>query len=173
MKLRTFITAAAAAGLAPGIAVAASEEELVDFLFVQTSESVSLSGGKLRLEGVNPDTLYFSDRPERVVGRFTTEEFVFEWDKGHDSFKSDPPNAVLTVHSRDMPAEVVVVLQSPALDADDLIYDVDVLDGSDELDAVEASLFIDVIGRPLTPMSYAGVARRSGRRTGRRAASKR
>ena len=51
---------------------------------------------------------------------------------------------------------------------DDLLYDVEVLDGASEAGGLATSVFIDVIGRPLTPVSVAGVARRSSRRTVRR-----
>ncbi len=47
------------------------DEKIVDFLFVQNAQGVSLDGGKLRLKGVAPETIYFSDRPDRIVGRIT------------------------------------------------------------------------------------------------------
>lgn len=143
-------------------------EEVVDFLFVQTAPATSLSGSVLRLAGANPHTLYFSDRPERIVGHITTQEFVDMWGKGTESFKADPPNAVLTVHDAEDPTEVVVVLRDPRIEGDDLVYDVDVLDGPAEISGDSASLFIDVIGRPLTPLSFAGVRRRTRRRVRRR-----
>jgi hypothetical protein len=140
---------------------------------VQSAREVSLASNVLTLRGVNPSTLYFSDRPERIVGRFTTGEFVAEWDKGSDSFKSNPPNATLAVLDHDEPKEVVVVLNRPRLSDGDLVYDVEVIDGAKTLDGGAASLFIDTIGRPLTPMSYAGVARRTSRRTARRVTRRR
>ena len=66
------------------------------------------------------------------------------------------------------PQDVVVVLRNPRLDGADLVYDVDVLDGKKTASGKASALFIDVIGRPLTPLSVAGVARRSARRTVRR-----
>ena len=63
--------------------------------------------------------------------------------------------------------DVVVVLRDPALDADGFSYQVDILDGEMSASGGASSLFIDVIGRPLTPLSIAGVHRR-GRRHGRR-----
>ena len=110
---------------------------------------------------------------ECVDRRFTTGEFVAEWDKGSDSFKSDPPNATLAALDHDEPKEVVVVLNRPRLSGGDLVYDVEVIDGAKTLDGGAASLFIDTIGRPLTPMSYAGVARRTSRRTARRVTRRR
>ncbi len=168
MNRREILVAASGVALAASAARATSDEELVEFLFVQTAPATSLSGGVLRLTGANPHTLYFSDRPERIVGHITTQEFVDMWGKGTDSFKADPPNAVLTVHDAEDPTEVVVVLRDPRIEGADLVYDVDVLDGPAEISGDSASLFIDVIGRPLTPLSFAGVRRRTRRRVRRR-----
>jgi hypothetical protein len=63
---------------------------------------------------------------------------------------------------------VVVVLSDPALDWDDMSYRVEILDGDMPASGGPSSLFIDVIGRPLTPMSVAGVRRRGRRRARRR-----
>lgn len=169
MNRREILAAAGGIALSAGAAQATSDsEDMVDFLFVQTTPAVWLSDGVLRLNGVNPHTLYFSDRPERIFGRVTTADFVEHWGKGTDSFKSDPPNAVLTVHETEDPTEVVVVLRDPRMEGGNLVYDVDVLDGPKELSGDSASLFIDVIGRPLTPLSFGGVRRRTRRRVRRR-----
>jgi hypothetical protein len=106
----------------------------------------------------------FSDRPERIAGHMGTARFVPFWSEGSDSFLKDPPNATLSfVEGREM-EDVVVVLQDPRLEGDDLSYQVRVLEGKLPEKAGPASLFIDIIGMPLTPLSYAGVARRTWRR---------
>jgi hypothetical protein len=58
----------------------------------------------------------------------------------------------------------VAVLQSPVLNGDALTYTVKVLQGDMPAKAADVSVFIDIIGMPLTPVSYAGVARRGYRR---------
>jgi hypothetical protein len=80
------------------------------------------------------------------------------------SFQADPPNATLSILSGDLPQEIVLVLKSPRIENDDLLYDVQVLEGASEAVGLSSSVFIDIIGRPLTPVSVAGVARRSIRR---------
>jgi hypothetical protein len=45
-----------------------------------------------------------------------------------------------------------------------MTYDVTVTQGNLPAKVDGASLFIDIIGMPLTPLSYAGVARRTYRR---------
>jgi len=65
-------------------------------MFVQTAQGVTGEAGTITLRGVTPSTLYFSDRPQRVVGHMTTADFVELWDEGDNSFEADPPNAVLS-----------------------------------------------------------------------------
>jgi hypothetical protein len=60
--------------------------------------------------------------------------------------------------------DVVVVLKSPVLEGDRLTFDVEVLEGDLAGADGPASVFIDIIGRPLTPLSFAGVARRTAYR---------
>jgi hypothetical protein len=50
------------------------------------------------------------------------------------------------------------------LKGDELSYDVRVLQGEMPVKGEAASLFIDLIGTPLTPRSYAGATRRTWRR---------
>ncbi len=60
------------------------------------------------------------------------------------------------------------VLSNPQLREDTLTYKVKVLDGKLPAQAGPCSLFIDPIGRPLSPMPVAGVRRRERWRTYRR-----
>jgi hypothetical protein len=54
-----------------------------------------------------------------------------------------------------------VVPKSPKLEGDKLTFDIEVLEG--DLNGADgaASVFIDIIGRPFTPLSFAGAARRT------------
>lgn len=145
------------------------ELETVEEMFVQLGSGVTCTSGTLTIEGVSPSTLYFSDRPQRVVGHITTEQFVDDWSLGPNSFESDPPNAVLTFPEADGALDdVVVELSSPRLSNDALSYTVQVLEGSPPEAAGACSLFIDPFGRPLSPVSVCGVRRRGRRRTRRR-----
>ena len=157
--------------LARGARAAEGErEQQVELLFVQSARTATLADGVLRLSGVSPATIFFSDRPERFAGHAHTEAFIGHWSKGKNSFESDPPNATVSIADASVPDEIVVVLRNPRLEGDDLLYDVDVLEGSETAAGGPVSLFIDLIGRPLTPLSFAGTARRVGRRTWRRRA---
>lgn len=165
---RTALMAAAGAmlGAAVPLRLRAEDAGQADFLFVQTSRAMrhDPAAGTVTLDGVSPITLFFSDRPERIAGNMRTEAFVPFWSKGKDSFLSDPPNADLSVLTDGKLEQTVVVLRDPQLSGDNLTYAVEVLSGALPAEAKDVSLFIDVIGMPLTPVSYAGVARRSVRR---------
>lgn len=135
-------------------------------LFVQTAKGATLANGKLTLKGVSPTTVYFSDRPTRVAGHIATGEMIPLWSEGKDSFLKDPPNATLSTFTAEgKVTHLVVELKNPVLNGDRMTYDIRVLQGKLPDNADAASLFIDVIGMPLTPVSYAGAARHATRRT--------
>ena len=136
----------------------------VDVLFVQNAKGVSFKDGKLVLQGVNPVTVCFTDRPARMAGHMQTSKLVPLWSQGKDSFLKDNPNATLSVFGGDNVSDLVVELSNPQLSGNDLTYDARILEGTPPASGGACALFIDIIGMPATPMSYAGVARRSFRR---------
>ncbi len=161
----SFITAASAADKMPQSKEGPSKDDKgVQYLFVQTAHSISSKGDKLTLHRVGPATLFFSDRPERIAGHGTTAELVQDWSEGEDSFASDPPNATLSILAGEEVNDIVIELSDPVLTGEDLTYTVKVLDGKLPASGGASSLFIDIIGRPLTPVSAGGVRRRTRRR---------
>ena len=58
----------------------------------------------------------------------------------------------------------VLTLHDPRREGRDLSYGVDVLEGKPPATGGAVSLFIDIIGRPITPVSFAGADRRMWRR---------
>jgi hypothetical protein len=147
-------------------AALAEEAKQADFLFVQTAKGMIFdkAANKMTLEGVSPITVMFTDRPERIASHMRTAAFVPFWSKGKDSFLSDPPNADVSILEGDKLQQIVVTLMDPVLEGDRLSYTVKVLEGEVPAKAADVSVFIDIIGMPLTPLSYAGVARRTWRR---------
>jgi hypothetical protein len=137
-----------------------------DFLFVQTAKGMTFdkSASKLTLNGVSPVTVMFSDRPERIAANIRTAAFVPFWSKGKDSFLSDPPNADISILEGDQLRQIVAVLQDPELQGDNLTYTIKVVQGDMPATGSDVSVFIDIIGMPMTPMSFAGFARRHYRR---------
>ena len=134
------------------------------FLFVQSAERMSYADGELTLKRVSPITVLFSDRPERLAGHMATSDFVPFWGEGNNNFESDPPNANLSILEGAEVDNVVLTLHDPRLERGNLSYRVEVLEGQPPASAGAASLFIDIIGRPLTPISFAGARRRMWRR---------
>ncbi|HUU25032.1 MAG TPA: hypothetical protein VMW68_05645 [Methyloceanibacter sp.] len=144
----------------------AAEEKTADFLFVQSAKSMTFDSAtnKLTLENISPMTLFFTDRPERIAGNMKTTAFLPFWSEGKDSFKSDPPNADVSIVDDKTMTQTVVELQDPVLDGDTLTYTVKLIKGDMPAAGTDVAVFIDIIGRPLTPLSIAGVGRRSFRR---------
>lgn len=140
---------------------------VVPSLIVMNSEGATMKDGKLVLTGIAKNSIVFADRPVRAAGHALTTTLLEEWAEGSDSFAADPPNATVSVfgETEDQVYDAVVTLKSPVLDGTTLTFDVDVLEGS--LDGAKggAAVFIDIIGRPLTPVSYAGAARRTADRS--------
>jgi hypothetical protein len=137
-----------------------------DFLFVQTANAVTFdkASGKLTLVSVSPVTLFFADRPERLAGNMATAAFVPFWSDGKNSFLSDPPNADVSILEGGKLRQSVVVLRDPVLRDGSLSYAVTVVDGEPPTTGADVSVFIDIIGMPLTPLSFAGARRRAYRR---------
>jgi len=140
--------------------------ENIEALFVQSARGMTTNNGSVTLHGLAHSTLFFSDRPQRIVGHLSSRKFVDQWGEGEDSFAEDPPNAVVSfLEDGDMiPEDVTMSIRDPKLDGDNITYKVDVLDGKLPASTGPCSLFIDPIGRPLSPMSIAGVRRRERRR---------
>lgn len=137
--------------------------DIVPSLYVLNSRGATLQGDTLTLTGVTPNSIIFADRPVRSAGHQLTADVIVEWGAGSDSFAKDPPNATVSVfNTKDNSVkDAVVVLKSPKLEGDKLTFNVQVLEGDLNGGDGAASIFIDIIGRPFTPLSFAGVARRS------------
>jgi hypothetical protein len=143
-----------------------SKAQVYPSLIVFNSRGATLQGGKLTLTGVAPVSIVFADRPHRAAGHDLTSRLLEEWapdNKDAGSFTKDPPNATVSVFNKDGSGirDAVVVLKTPKLEGDRLTFDVDVLEGDLTGGDGPAAVFIDIIGRPFTPLSFAGVARRS------------
>lgn len=163
-KRRDLLIGLAAAPIVLPAQTRAAAAETADFLFVQSARHLRYANGKLSLVDVSPMTVVFSDRPERLAGHMLTENFVPFWSEGENSFEDDPPNANLSVLEEGVVDNIVLTLHNPKLEGQDLTYRVDLLEGGPPETSGPASLFIDIIGRPITPVSFAGARRRMWRR---------
>jgi len=131
--------------LLPGLVFA---EHVIDdsknpgYLFVISGTSGSLDGDTLTLNGV-PNVIYFSDRPNRIAGHMSLSEFIEMWNKGSDSFKADPPNATLSILTKEVVKNVVVELISVEQKSGSVVFKLAVLEGSITGHFHEGTLFID------------------------------
>jgi hypothetical protein len=144
-----------------------SGEEIVQLLFVQESEGFRSDGTSMTLVGVNPRTLWFANRPQKMAGFLSFDKFVDLVATGPDNFEEDPPNATLVILGDDAMTEVVMAVpEKPTMEDGNLVFPtVDVIEGELPAEGGASAFFIDVVGRPMSPGSVAGVHRRQVRRT--------
>jgi len=123
-----------------------SKAPKVSSLLVVNARGAKLEGNTLTLDGVAPNSIIFSDRPVRKAGHVMTSKLMDAWATG-GTFAKDPPNASVSVFSKDGSSvqDVVVVLKSPKMDGDRLTFNVKVLEGSLAKADGPASVFIDTI----------------------------
>ena len=118
------------------------------YLFVISGTSGSLDGDTLTLNGV-PNVIYFSDRPARKAGHTSVTKFIDNWHKGAESVKDNPPNAVLSILDEDGNQNIVVVLQNPTVQGNNVSFKIKTLEGTVPDKFKASSLFID-------PIRYSG-----------------
>jgi hypothetical protein len=122
----------------------------VQLMFVQSAESLKADDKTLRLVNVSPQTIYFSDRPQRVAGHLTMPAYLEEWTAaaGPNNFAKDPPNATLSVYEAGQRTNtlVVVTISQPVVEGRDIVYRYRLVEGKMPAAGGAASLFIDWIG---------------------------
>ena len=128
-----------------------AKPEVVPSLIVINSRGATLADGKLTLTGVSPNSIVFADRPVRAAGHALTVHLLEEWSPENDnseSFAKNPPNATVSVFSKDGSEirDAVIVMKTPKLEGDKLTFDVDVLEGDLANADGPASVFIDRFG---------------------------
>lgn len=130
-----------------------ASEKKVSLLFVLRSQKATIEktdkGYVLKLIKVDPDTLYFSDRPNRISGYINTDKFVNHWAKPESSFYKDPPNSAIVHASIDIKKgfkqAVAVEMSNPKIMKDGSIeFDLKLLNGKLNTGNFEyLSIFID------------------------------
>ncbi len=146
----------------PVVEATPDPEGSVEVLFVQSFASGSLvadgaDGFTLALEGGTGQTVYFSDRPERLVGTVTDEQFL----DGRAFDPADPPNAAIVTRTADGEDILILELTNPALDATSgaVSYTARPLDGQPEgaelasLAARQADAALATLDEPFGPVT--------------------
>jgi hypothetical protein len=121
-------------------------------MFVQIADDVQADSATqtLRLRGVGQQTLYFSDRPNRIAGHVTMAEYLQQWtpEAGPDNLGADPPNATLSVYAPGQPDNSIAIVEisDPRVDGADLVYRYRLIEGVVPATGGATSLFIDKVG---------------------------
>ena len=149
MKLKNILTMLTAplAGLFIGNATMADDANTREWLFVHTAETAEMTSDTTLVMPVTREIFAFTDRPNRLHGYLNAHEFVSLWDDGEgDTFKADPPNAVLTwVDGDEMhEAEVVVVDAEVVNHGRQISYEIELESGDSLAGQISiVSLFVD------------------------------
>ena len=148
------------------VSPAVAEEETCDMLFVQDAKTMSFDGSRLTLKDANPNIIFFCDRPVRTAGHMDRNAFMKLVTEGENSFADNPPNAAVSIiDAKGEVTEVVVTLSKrPLVSGNDMVFPIKVIDGELPNAGETVIMFIDPIGRPMSPTSVAGVHRRHRRR---------
>jgi hypothetical protein len=94
-----------------------------EWLFVHTAEEAQVTNNTTIVMPVTRDVFAFTDRPYRKHAYMTGEQFASMWAKaGSDSFKTDPPNAVLTWVEGEDVKEAEVVITGASIDGNSITY---------------------------------------------------
>jgi hypothetical protein len=122
----------------------AEDKPAEQWLFVHTADEAQVTNNTTIVMPVTRDIFAFTDRPNRKHAYMTGEQFASLWaEAGSNSFKADPPNAVLTWVDGEDVKEAEVVITGASIDGNSITYtrkySATIADGT--LKAV--SLFVD------------------------------
>jgi len=143
-----------------------AEEDTCDMLFVQDAKAMVFDGSLLTLKEVNPNIIFFCDRPVRTAGHMNRDAFMKLVTEGENSFADNPPNASVSIIGAkgEVAAAVIILSERPRMSGNDMVFPVKVLDGELPNAGETVIMFIDSIGRPASPTSVVGAHRRHRRR---------
>ena len=98
-----------------------------EWLFVHTADSAQVLNNTTVSMPFTEDIFAFTDRPNREHKYISGDEFASYWNDYDDenSFKLDPPNAVLTWVDADGVSEVEVVITDAHFDGSNVIYTIE------------------------------------------------
>jgi len=129
-----------------------------EWLFVHTAQTAYMTSATTLIMPVTRDIFAFTDRPDRLHRYMNAHEFVSLWGEG-DTFKANPPNAVLTwVDGGEIKeAELLIISAETDSNHSEISYEVKLEAGelpAGTLDAV--SLFVDSVCSDHGGVSFGG-----------------
>jgi hypothetical protein len=143
------------------------EVYICNALFVSNAKGMAFDGKVLTMKGIDRTITYFCDRPVRFAGQMPLEEVRELVSKGDNNFGDIPPNAALSILDKGGKITTVVLhlYERPNVKENDIEYPVKVLLGKLPETGGASTMFIDIVGVPVSPGSVSGVKRRTRRRT--------
>ena len=147
MKNLLTVATALITGLFFNSSAIAEDAKPAEWLFVHTAQTAEMTSDTTLVLPVTRDIFAFTDRPNRMHGYMKGHEFVSLWDEGEgDTFKADPPNAVLTwVDGDEMKeAEFLIISAETVSHGREIAYEVKLEAGeTPEGNIGTPSLFVD------------------------------
>jgi hypothetical protein len=148
--MKTILTLATAliTGLLFSSSAIAEDAKPAEWLFVHTAQTAEMTSATTLIMPVTRDIFAFTDRPNRMHGYMNAHEFVSLWDEGEgDTFKADPPNAVLTWVDGDgeiKEAELLIISAETITHGRGISYEVKLEAGETPVGKIGfASFFVD------------------------------
>ena len=116
-----------------------------EWLYTHTAIEATATSSTTLVIPFTEDIFAFTDRPNREFKYISGDEFASYWNDydGENSFKLDPPNAVLTWVDADAVEEVEVVITDANFDGDNIIYTIENSSITANQSFEEVSLFVD------------------------------
>ncbi len=98
--------------------------EKVSLLFIQTAKTATIAQVMdddeevytLSLSGISPEIQFFSDTPRRITGSIKESELLNTWVQNDDAFRSDPPNAEMSITTPTGLQHFTLLLTHPVYD---------------------------------------------------------
>ena len=163
-NMKTILTVATAlvTGLFFSSSAIAEDAKPAEWLFVHTAQTAEMTSDTTLVMPVTRDIFAFTDRPNRMHGYMNAHEFVSLWDEGEgDTFKAEPPNAVLTwVDGDEMTeAELLILSAETVSNGREIAYEVKLEVGDTPVGKISsASVFIDSVNYSCDHLSEQNVA---------------
>ena len=123
-----------------------NNETQEEWLLVHTADNAQVTNTTIVMPMTN-NIFAFTDRPYRKHLYMDGEQYASLWSNDEtNSFKIDPPNAVLTWMDGDEINEVEVVITDANFDGDNIIYTINKTSGIIKDNIENVSLFVDLGG---------------------------
>ena len=116
-----------------------------EWLYTHTAIEATATSSTTLVMPFTADIFAFTDRPNREHKYISGDEFASYWNDSNDenSFKLDPPNAVLTWVDTDGVDEVEVVITDADFDGTNMIYTIENTTITANQSFEDVSLFVD------------------------------